>query len=57
MRNPRAVVVARACRSTTWLIHDWIRATSVPGRAVDRTLALVQDYDNHKNIYKPDVID
>ena len=39
------------------LIHDWIGALSVPGTAVGRTLALIQDYDNHKRIYAPDVID
>lgn len=39
------------------LIHDWIGAASVPGSTVDGTLALIQDYDNHKNIYQPDVVD
>lgn len=39
------------------LIHDWIGAASIPGTTVDQTLARVQDYDNHKNIYKPDVMD
>jgi len=39
------------------LIHDWIGAASVPGATVDRTLALIQDYDNHGKIYKPDVMD
>jgi hypothetical protein len=39
------------------LIHDWIGATFAPGTTVKRTLALVQDYDNHKNTYKPEVID
>jgi hypothetical protein len=38
------------------LIHDWIGAAFAPGRTVKETLALVQDYDNHKNIYKPEVI-
>jgi hypothetical protein len=38
------------------LIHDWIGAALVPGRTVEDTLALIQDYDNHKNIYKPEVI-
>ncbi len=38
------------------LIHDWIGASFIPGRTVDEVLALVQDYDNHKNIYKPEVI-
>ena len=38
------------------LIHDWIGAVLVPGSTVEDTLALIQDYDNHKNIYKPEVI-
>jgi hypothetical protein len=38
------------------LIHDWIGAALIPGTTVEDTLALVQDYDNHKNIYKPEVI-
>jgi hypothetical protein len=39
------------------LIHDWVGAAWIPGTTVEQTLALVQDYDNHKNIYKPEVID
>jgi hypothetical protein len=39
------------------LIHDWIGAAFTPGRTVIEALALVQDYNNHKNIYKPQVID
>lgn len=39
------------------LIHDWIGAASIPGATVEATLALIQDYDNHKNVYAPDVID
>ena len=38
------------------LIHDWIGAAFVPGVTVEETLGLIQDYDNHKSIYKPDVI-
>jgi hypothetical protein len=38
------------------LIHDWIGASFVPGVTVQQALALVQDYDNHKNIYQPEVI-
>jgi hypothetical protein len=38
------------------LIHDWIGATRMPGTTLDATLALIQDYDNHANIYKPEVI-
>ena len=39
------------------LIHDWIGAAFLPGANVKDTVALIQDYDNHKNIYKPEVID
>jgi hypothetical protein len=36
-------------------IHDWTGAVFIPGTTMAATLALVQDYDNHKNIYKPEV--
>ncbi|MGB9256344.1 MAG: hypothetical protein WCC25_16015 [Candidatus Korobacteraceae bacterium] len=39
------------------LIHDWTGAVFVPNATVDQTLTLVQNYDNHKNIYQPEVID
>jgi hypothetical protein len=38
------------------LIHDWIGAALISGATIEETLALVQDYDNHKNIYQPEVI-
>lgn len=39
------------------LIHDIIGAVFVPQGSVQQAVALVQDYENHKNIYKPEVID
>src|SRR5207245_11743386 len=39
------------------LIHDWVGAVFIPGATVERTLALVQDYDHHKQYYKPEVVD
>lgn len=39
------------------LIHDWIGSVFVPGATLDKTLSLVQDYNNHKNIYQPEVVD
>ncbi len=39
------------------LIHDWVGAVYLPGVTLDRTLALVQDYDHHKQYYKPEVVD
>jgi hypothetical protein len=38
------------------LIHDWIGAVLIPGSTIEDTLALIQDYDNHKKIYKPEVM-
>jgi len=39
------------------LIHDWIGTVFAPCTTVGSALALVQDYNNHKSIYKPQVID
>ncbi|HEY1469580.1 MAG TPA: hypothetical protein VGF61_11090 [Candidatus Acidoferrum sp.] len=38
-------------------IHDWIGAAFLPATNLKKTLALIQDYDNHKNIYEPEVMD
>lgn len=39
------------------LIHDWIGAAFIRNTTVEKTLARVQDYDNHKTIYQPEVMD
>jgi hypothetical protein len=39
------------------LIHDWTGAVLIPGATVKQTVRLVQDYNNHKNIYEPEVLD
>jgi len=39
------------------LIHDWIAAAFIPDSTIREIFAVIQDYDNHKNIYKPEVID
>jgi hypothetical protein len=39
------------------LVHDWVGSVFIPGATLERTLAMVQDYNHHKDIYKPDVID
>jgi len=39
------------------LIHDWVGAMLIPRTTVADVLALLQDYDNHKIIYKPDVME
>jgi hypothetical protein len=39
------------------LIHDWIGVLFIPNVSLSQTLVVVQDYDNHRNIYKPEVRD
>jgi hypothetical protein len=38
-------------------IHDWTGAVFIPGATLAKTLALAQDFDSHKTIYKPEVQD
>ena len=38
------------------LIHDWVGGVFISGGTIDEVLILVQDYNNHKNIYAPEVI-
>lgn len=39
------------------LIHDWVAAAVIPKSKIKDVFAVIQDYDNHKNTYKPEVID
>jgi hypothetical protein len=39
------------------LVHDWIGTVFIPGATLDSTLAFVQDYDNHKRVYHPEVME
>ncbi len=38
------------------LVHDWIAAAFLPGASIAGTLAVIQDYDHHQNIYRPEVV-
>ena len=38
------------------LIHDWIAAGLIAGTTVKEVLALIQNYDDYRNVYKPEVI-
>jgi hypothetical protein len=38
------------------LVHDWIGATFIPA-TLSQAIGLVQNYDNHKSVYRPEVID
>src|SRR5664279_3131508 len=34
------------------LVHDWVGSVFLPGVTLERTLAMVRDYDRHKHVYK-----
>ena len=38
------------------LIHDWVAAALIPDSNIQEILAVMQQYDEHKNTYKPEVI-
>ena len=38
------------------LVHDWLGAAFIPNATLSKVLALVKDYNNHKNIYPPEVV-
>lgn len=38
------------------LVHHWIGAAFIPCVTLQQTLELVQDYDRHQDIYKPEVL-
>jgi hypothetical protein len=42
---------------TDGLIHDWVGCAFIPGATLKGVLAMVQDYDHHKDVYQPEVID
>jgi len=37
------------------LVHHWIGIAFIPGATMQQALALVQDYNNHYKVYKPEV--
>ena len=38
------------------LVHDWVGAVFIPGATLEKTLAVGQDYNRHKDIYRPAVM-
>jgi hypothetical protein len=38
------------------LIHDWIGAAFIPGTTIAKTLLLVEDYNHHAELYKPELL-
>lgn len=43
-------------RAPGGLIHHWVGDVFIPGASVDQVLDMVQDYDHHQEVYRPDVV-
>jgi hypothetical protein len=46
----------REMEAPAGLIHHWVGAVFIPCVTLQQTLDLVQDYDHHQDIYKPEVV-
>ena len=46
----------RELRAPGGLIHHWLGAVFIPGVNLRQVRDLVQDYDHHQDIYKPEVV-
>ena len=38
------------------LVHHWVGTVFAPGATLEQALAVLQDYDNHEDIYRPAVV-
>ena len=61
VRKGEVVVEPWNARSETavgnGLLHDWIGAIFIPATTLSRVAAFLQDYDAHKNYFRPEVIE
>ncbi len=47
---------SRRIEAPDGIIHHWMGAVFIPGVTLQQTLALMQDYNRHQDIYKPEVV-
>lgn len=47
---------SREIRAPDGIIHHWFGAVFIRGASLRQALELVQDYDHHENVYKPEVV-
>ena len=60
IRNGAVVVEPALAKAQTavpgGIVHDWIGCVFLAGVSLDRTLALMRDYNRHQDIYRPEVV-
>ncbi len=55
LRQVNAKEEGRVIQTPHGLIHDWVGVIYVPGVYLSDVVGIIQDYDNHEKIYKPEV--
>lgn len=53
----RTLENGRSIHVPSGMVHHWVGVIFIPGATLSETLAVLKDYDNHKNIYKPIIRD
>ncbi len=48
--------IEKPIRVPDGLVHHWVALGFVPGVTLQQVLTLLQDYDHHEDIYRPDVL-
>ncbi len=57
MERPKTLDASgREIEAPNGLIHHWLGVAFVPRASVREAIALVEDYDHHQDIYKPEVL-
>jgi hypothetical protein len=51
----RSLDDGRVIRIPSGLIHHWVGVIFIPGATFPQALGVLRDYDNHQNIYRPEV--
>ena len=46
----------RAIEAPGGLIHHWLSVVFVPGATLQQTLTLMEDYNHHQDVYRPEVV-
>jgi hypothetical protein len=61
LRNGAVLIEPRIPRGElsipSGLVHDWMGAVFIRGASMGEVLALLQNYDRHRQFYRPEVID
>lgn len=55
LRKGEILTEGKTLRIPDGVIHHWVGAVFIPGATLRKVEAIVTDYDNYQNIYRPDI--